>query len=187
MLMTKKILQIVGEQGSGKTEICSHLNRVYGLSILKISDLIVDFANDRGISLERRSDYKAAHSTMIRESGAYSIPDAILDNPNETLIIDGLRVPEHSTRLKETSQSKILALICSQELRLERVMSRQRGIDGLTKEDFMQNEVDEVDSGVEFGLNMPLIISGADYSIDSSRELEVVKLEAEKAVEAFLA
>ena len=128
------IIQITGEAGAGKTDVCSHLAEEYDFGVVLVSDIIRSFARSRNLVLGPRADYLDAHRQMKEELGVDIVATAILAEPNSRLCVDRIRVKNDVERLRRASggTSKVIALHCPPEQRFARAVIRNSGMDRLT-------------------------------------------------------
>jgi dephospho-CoA kinase len=169
----KTIIQLAGQPAAGKTEVSKYLESTYGFITVRPSDIIREFASQKGLPLRERKDYKPAHAQLLEERGAYAIPQQIIEMPTDKLCVDGMRVPANAQRLREYG-SIIVALECPAEIRFERSTERKRDIDKTSFEAFIQDEESENRSPDPFVQSTLTVIEMADYRIDSSQPPERV-------------
>ena len=166
------VLQITGEPGAGKTAACAHLVKNFGFTSILVSDLIREYSKPRGIALRERSDYKFAHSELLRELGQQAISEAVLNTPAELVCVDGIRVPAHAERLHR--YGKIIALHCPPAIRFERASQRKGQLDKASYQDFLLDEELESRNPDPFVQGTLTVMEMADYNIDSSQALPQV-------------
>jgi dephospho-CoA kinase len=170
------IVQIVGEAGAGKSDVCAHLAREYDFSVILVSDIIRSFARSRNITLGPRSDYLKAHTQMKEEQGMDIVARTILETPISRLCIDGIRVLNDVGRLQTATdvESKIIALHCPTEIRFERSLQRGSSLDGLTFEEFLQDDLQDAYNSDPERQNTLAVMSAADYHVDASQSQALV-------------
>ncbi len=181
-MSARTILQVTGQPGAGKTEVCKYLVEEYGFATVLVSDLIRAYAKPRGISLSKRLDYKLAHTQLLAELGQFAISDAIIETPSDLVCVDGIRVPAHAERLRSYG-SKIVALHCPPQIRFERAIQRKSALDKTSYEDFLSDEELELRNADPYVQGTLTVMEMADYHIDSSRPLTQVQ----QSVDAIVA
>lgn len=172
-MTARTILQVTGEPGAGKTEVCKHLVEEHGFAAVLVSDLIRAYAKPRGIPLRERLDYKFAHTQLLAELGQFAIPDEILETSSDLVCVDGMRVPAHVERLRSYG-SKIIALHCPLQIRFQRAIGRSSGLDKTSYEEFLFDEELESRNSDPFVQGTLTVMEMADYHIDSSQALPQV-------------
>jgi dephospho-CoA kinase len=172
----RTILQITGEADAGKSDLCTHLAKEYGFRIVPVS------------TLGPRGDYLAAHKQMKEEQGVDIVAKTILELPAKRICVDGIRVVNDVERLRMASgvMSKVVALHCPPELRFERAQQRRSGLDRLTFEEFLEDDLgDSYNLDLEHQ-NTAAVIGAADYHIDASQPQELVFSAVDEIIERIL-
>ncbi len=175
------ILQITGQPGAGKTEVCNHLVSAHGFTSILVSDLIREYAKPRGIELKERLDFNLAHARLLSELGQYAIPDKIVGTPSDLVCVDGMRVPAHAEKLRSYG-STIIALHCPSDVRFERARQRRAELDKSVYEDFLRDEELEYRNPDPFVQSTLTVMEMADYHIDSSQSVPQVLLAIDRIV-----
>jgi dephospho-CoA kinase len=167
--MNRTVLQITGEARAGKSEVCRYLNEAYDFTTILVSDIIRKFAREHDIVLGRRPDYLLAHNKMKEAWGTGIVADTILGNPAERIVVDGIRVPNDSMRLREAVGSKVLALHCPVEVRYQRALALSTAIDPPSFEAFVEDDLtDAYNPDMELQ-NTDYMMQHADYHLDTDR------------------
>ncbi|HMS49916.1 MAG TPA: AAA family ATPase [Candidatus Saccharibacteria bacterium] len=169
----KLILQVVGNPGAGKSEVCKHLADTYGFETILVSDLIRSYAARRRLPLHDRNDYKIAHTHMRHELGDDFVPETILATDSKRIAVDGIRVPRHVQTLRQHG-SLTIALWCPVQIRYLRTLDRDQGLDKTDFEAFQADERAEYQNDDPFVQSTLEVMQGADYHIDAAGELAVV-------------
>lgn len=177
--MGKLFLQIIGKSGSGKSEVVSCLESELGFSVARPSDFIREFAQQEGLPLDCRTDYSRAHIAMTERMGRYALAKKVAEVEGQNVAVDGLRVPAHAEFLRDYyPPSPVVALVCPDEVRLERKVARSRDIDStaLDLTAMLTEEAAETHGNGNLGINVDAVMAMADerYRIDSSRPLDFV-------------
>lgn len=164
------ILQITGEAGAGKSDVCAHLAKKYDFTVVLVSDLIRSFAREKNLVLGARNDYLEAHKQMKYEQGMDIIAKSILETPANKICVDGIRVMSDVDRLRKAQGvvSKVIALHCPSEVRFERAIQRNSVLDGLTFEEFLENDRRDAYNPDPERQNTLAVMSAADHHIDAS-------------------
>lgn len=172
----RTILQIAGEAGAGKTDICAHLAKEYDFTVVLVSDLIRSFARSRNLVLGPRSDYLEVHKRMKVEQGADIVARTILDEPARRLCVDGIRVISDVERLRRapSTLSKVIALHCPAEIRFERALQRKSTLDRPTLEEFLEDDRQDSYNPDPERQNTLAVMDAADYHVDASQPQKLV-------------
>lgn len=177
MIMSDRtILQITGEPGAGKTDVCAHLAEEYNFSVVRVSDIIRSFARSKDLVLGPRSDYLDVHKQMKDEQGTDIVARTILGEPASRLCVDGIRVMSDVERLRKApgAISKVVALHCPAEIRFERTLQRKSGLDRLSFEEFLEDDRRDAYNPDPERQNTQAVMDAADYHIDASQPQELV-------------
>ncbi len=121
---------------------------------------------------------------MLTELGRFAVTNAILEVPSDRICVDGIRVPGHARPLQE--YGIIVAIDCPQDIRYTRAIQRARGLDRLTFDEFLEDEAREARSEDPFSASTLTVMEMADYRIDGSRPLDVVKKDFDPIVAEIL-
>ena len=172
----RKIIQITGEAGAGKTEVCAYLAATYDFHVVLVSDIIRSFAHSRQLALGQRGDYLTVHAQMKKELGSDIIAKTILDMSASRVAVDGIRVSRDVERLRTASDvaSLVVALDCPAELRFARAMHRKAPRDRLTYREFLDDDRQDGYSPDPEHQNTRAVMESADYHIDASQPRAVV-------------
>ncbi len=172
----RTILQIAGEAGAGKTDVCAHLAEEYDFSVILVSELIRSFAQTKNLVLGPRSDYLEMHKRMKDEQGADIVARTILSEPASRLCVDGIRVIRDVERLRRApgSTSTVIALHCPAEVRFERTLERKSALDRFTFEEFLEDDRQDSYNPDPELQNTLAVMDAADYHVDASQPQEIV-------------
>ena len=184
MCHEKLIVQITGEAGAGKSASADYLAETYGFRKVVVSDMIRAFAIPRGLPLSERSDYKHAHTELIRQLGKHAIPDEIIGLPASLVCVDGIRVPAHAARMR--GFGPIVSLECPPRLRFERALSRTGTLDKPVFEDFVRDDIEESRSDDPYVQSTHTVMEMADYRVDSSVPFDAVAQELDEIIRPHL-
>ena len=182
--MRRVIAQIIGQPGSGKSEVTHHAAQ-RGFQPVKVSGLIEEYALPRGIALDTRQDYLAALQQMRRELGKTVLSRTITCMLEPRIWVDGLRGPGDVAIVRR--QGPVIALDCPPEIRYERIAPRNRTLDRVTFEQFVEDELRESENSDPFAPATAAVIRSADYQIDASQPLVQVLEEVDAIIEPYLA
>jgi dephospho-CoA kinase len=181
MYMSRKtIVEFVGQPGSGKSELCRHLE-ARGFATILYSDLIREYALPRDIELKSRRDYSNVRGQMLRELGHSAFIDPVINAPSQLVNVDGVRTLNLMEHLQRHGAVPI-ALHCPLETRYERAVLRGRELDKPSLEAFAQDEAEEYYGETRDDAATVSCMEAADYHIDSSRPLAEVKYDVDRIV-----
>jgi len=176
--MKRRLILITGMPGSGKSEFIS-VAKGMGIQVVSMGDVIRKYAREKNVPPERIGEFADSE----RQKYGYDIwaertIPFIMDNPDEWVIIEGVRGMAEVERFKKgvSPEVKIVAIQSSPEHRFERMMKRKREDDSLLKEKFNQRDQREIGWGISE------VIASADHVIINDNSLEKFK----KDVKMFL-
>lgn len=181
----KLILQVVGNPGAGKSEVCKHLADTYGFETILVSDLIRSYAARRRLPLHDRNDYKIAHTHMRYELGDDFVPETILATDSKRIAVDGMRVPRHAETLRQHG-ALTMALWCPVQIRHLRTVDREQGLDKADLDAFKADELAEYENDDPLVQSTLAVMQGADYHINTAGELAVVLGKVDERVAPLL-
>lgn len=169
----KTIIQLAGQPCAGKTEIAGYLRDVHDFETFNPGEKIRQFAEETGMQLQDRGDYKVAHTMMMRERGRDVIPDEVLPMAVERVCVDGMRVPVFARRIRHAAGgiSRIIAAHCPVDVRFERFreMTGHRQLPDF--ELFLRDEEREYRSRVPYQAATLTVMEEADLHIDTNRPM----------------
>lgn len=177
MSEVKKHIQIIGEPGSGKTEISGYLQQEYGYRIISISEIIKRYAFSRGIKSTREGLF-IAHQRYLEENGEFSIPKDVLSMADgyDRVCIDGLRVVAHAFMLRELGFN-IVALDCDPGIRRVRVNLRKLRQPSESWNHAMRGVEEPMYGHGLFVPNTRAVMDMAEVHVDTSQSLLSVRSE----------
>ncbi len=147
--MSKRIFGLVGLPAAGKQEVLNIIASQYGGDVCTMSNILREAGDHWDIPPERK--YLSLIAAGLRDMhgqpilGALAL-DKLLSIDSKIGVIDGLRHPSDVQYLKENGVV-ILGVQASEEIRFERMKSRERPGDPQTFEEFLV--LDRVERGVD--------------------------------------
>lgn len=191
--MSKKLrINVIGQAWSGKTTLVEHAADKYQGTIFRPSDVIREYAQIHKLPLRNRSDYAQYHTAMLADN-PHAITDAVINNPHELLLIDGLRVPNHALELIQAVGMRTISLDCPANVRFDRYqqassLRKNRELGRIASlQDFINDEVTDNNSEDRNHPNVLAIMNMADITIDASATEQVVFYQADTYIESLFA
>ena len=142
------VIGLTGLMGSGKGEAVNILKKL-GFRHVTLSSLIREEAGRRGVA-ETRDELVKIGNELRREGGAGVLAKLALEKVLEgggDWVIDGIRNPAEIEELRKAPDSKIIGLAVSEELIVQRILSRKRDGDALSREDILKKIAREKGKG----------------------------------------
>lgn len=168
MTETPVRINLIGRAGSGKSTIATFLAEEYGFEIYRPSDVIREFAKQKGITLKTRQDYVAIHK-IIHDQDPDAIIQPVIDSDSPLLLVDGMRAPAYIEKLQKEVGLKVIALDATDQERYQRVVGRARdGEHSQSLTDFLNNEAADEHKN-PYLPNVSSVIKMADIKIDANR------------------
>jgi len=140
-MFKKRLVLLVGQPGSGKSSMAKYLAEKYGFTIILVSDLIRDYAKEKGYKLKSRQDYIDIHTLLLRDKGKFFITERVMEQEG-LVCVDGIRVPAHIEKLKQQG-ALVIGLTAPISVRFERATKRAGLLDKKTLLDFELEEINE--------------------------------------------
>ena len=162
--------------GSGKGEAVNILKKL-GFRHVTLSSLIREEASRRGRA-ETRDELVKIGNELRREGGAGILAKMALEKVLEgggDWVIDGIRNPAEIEELRKSPDSKIVGLAVNEELIVERILSRKRDGDALSRGDILKKIAREKGKGEpKDGQQVAKCIKMADIIIKNEGELKTL-------------
>ena len=168
------IIGLTGTMASGKDAIVDVLKRK-GFITLSLSDEVRAEARERGIEITREN-LQALGNEMRQNQGPSVLAQRILmkiSDPQKNYVINGIRNPCEIAELKNWPSFYLIAVDAPQQLRFQRLMTRNRPSDPKSFYEFMK--VDNTDQGVnqeETGQQTRACMKLADYMLFNDFSME---------------
>jgi dCMP deaminase len=166
------IIGLTGKNGSGKTAVCDYL-KSRGFEYHSLSDAIRNEIRSRGVEITR--DKLIEVGTELREKhGPGILAERVLaglDN-DHNYVIDSIRNPYEVDALKRRPDFTLLVLEADEKIRFERSRLRGRENAAQTFEQFMAEEVRELESGNPASQQLIATQQKADISISNNGTVE---------------
>jgi dCMP deaminase len=166
------IIGLTGKNGSGKTVVCDYL-RSRGFEFHSLSDAIRNEIRSRGEEISR--DKLIVVGTDLREKlGPGILAERVLAglDTGHNYVIDSIRNPSEVETLKRRPDFTLLVLDADERVRFERTLQRGREQTAQTFEQFMAEEVRELESGNPASQQLIATQKMADISISNNGTIE---------------
>lgn len=141
----KKIIGLVGRQGSGKGTIAKLLQKEYGAKLFRFSAILGDVLSR--IAVEKTRENLIALSEALRKTFgedvlAYAIERDAATSDADVVVIDGIRRVEDIAALEPLPQFKLIFVDAPAKLRYERMRGRgeKPGEREMTWDTFLHDE-----------------------------------------------
>ncbi|MFB6181335.1 MAG: AAA family ATPase [Candidatus Magasanikbacteria bacterium] len=172
-------LGIVGKIGSGKTTAAKYLQQAHNFKTIKFSGFVRDIL-DR-MHLQQNRDNMSKLSTSLRESFGKDIFSRVLikeSKNKDRVILEGARKQEDLSNFKDREDFYLLAISADQEIRYNRVSSRNENEDdkGKTFEEFKQDEKKATETEIASLMKL------ADYTISNNGTLAEFQEKLDKLI-----
>lgn len=172
------IIGLTGSLAAGK-DIVSEFLKEKGFVYLSLSDELREIAKERKIELTRKNLQDLGN--WLRENfGAgvlgEKVSNKIQNQEYKKVIVDGIKNPAEIKVLRQLKDFFLVSVDAPQEIRFQRLISRNRESDPNTWEEFIV--VDNRDKGIgefETGQAVEKCMRQADFSLINSGSLEEIK------------
>lgn len=177
--MPKIIIGLVGEIASGKDVTKKYLELNYGANCHRFSTILRDVLNRLYLPINRNNLQDV--STLLRQKFgedllAKIITEDVKNDPHEIVVVDGIRRAADMIYLKNLIGFNLISINVDQKIRYERLVKRQENDDEASKtyEQFL------ADGQKETELEIPQVMSNADYQINNNNSLKELYAQIEK-------
>ena len=129
------VVFLIGQSGAGKSTLAARIACDARIRVINVGDVIVDLLKDNDCALQSRRD---AGAFFVENFRVTTLTKRIvaMSTGYERVVIDGVRLPSLWNSLSRiSSQSISIGITCSPEIRLKRLMQRDRII-VLSEEDY---------------------------------------------------
>lgn len=150
----KIILGFVGDLAAGKGTVAKYLKEKNKVNVYRFSTMLRDILNRLYLDQSRGNMQKL--STVLRENFSQDIMSSVIaedvkNDPNELVVVDGIRRPTDITYLKEIPSFNLIYITADSKIRWQRLVKRNEnpGDDKKTFEEFSQDEQAEADKMIK--------------------------------------
>lgn len=176
------VLGICGENASGKTIVSDFLVR-HGFAYYSLSDVIREKLNEEGKKATREA-LQQKGKELVKKHGMgilARIVSAYID-PNMNTVVDSIRRPEEVHELRRLPGFVLMYITAPENVRFERMKSRNRPGDPKTYEEFVKLEKQEFYGVGDTGQSIKLVSKLADVVIRNDSSLSDLKVKLKKIV-----
>ncbi len=168
------LIGLTGPMASGKGESAKYLVEKKGFSYISLSDMVREEVRRRGLELTRENMQNTGNS--MRKTGGAGILGKLvrekISGTNKNWVIDGIRNPSEIKELRKIHKFYLIALLSPLQLLVERIFSRQRSSDPLSRNEIVKKMEREWGIGEPpEGQQVGLCVREADFFISNDREL----------------
>jgi len=168
---------LTGYMGSGKGEVAKILGGI-GFKYISLSDMVRQKASDQQL-LHTRENLQRVGNNLRLKDGAGVLGKLVRQKLEQDLyqdwIIDGIRNPVEILELRKLNNFNMLGLRVDSDLLVDRIMSRNRSGDSLTRDDILA-KLDK-ESGVNEppeGQQVEKCLQNIDFLIMNNGELSEI-------------
>jgi len=176
--MSKIVIGLVGEVGSGKDTVGKYLEEKYGAKQVRFADPIKDTLSIYFDKLSRADQhwlFTAFQERFGDDILSKAIRKKIEDEKNQIVVVNGLRMPPDLEFIRSFDNNKILYVTATAPTRWERASKRDEKSDDSTS--FKNFEKIDLKSTE---INVPKIGAEADFKVNNESDLEHLLTETDK-------
>lgn len=163
--MKKLIFGFVGDLASGKGTVAKYINEKYNTNTYRFSTMLRDVLNR--IYVENSRENLQNLSTFLRENYGQDVMSRViakdvLNDPNELVVVEGIRRPTDIIYLKELDGFHLIYITADPKIRFERMLKRNENEGDAEKSfaEFLKDEEAEADKMIkELGKTAEIIIN----------------------------
>ncbi len=179
--MNKIVIGLVGEVGSGKDTVGKYLEEKYGAKQVRFADPIKDALSIYFNKLSRADQhwlFTAFQERFGDDILSKAIKKRIDDEPNQIVVVNGLRMPPDLKFIRSFENNKILYVTAGAKTRWERASKRDEKSDDSTSfENFEKIDLKSTE------VNVPKIGAEADCKINNEFDLNHLLTDTDKFME----
>jgi len=131
---------LTGYMASGKGEAAEILKK-FGFNYCSLSDVVREEASSQSLEHTRENLIKAGNELRSKHGAFYfakKIAEKVSRESDKDWVIDGIRNPKEAKELYKLVDFKMLGLSAKPETIVERILSRKRDGDSITKEQILE-------------------------------------------------
>ncbi len=166
------IIGLVGKNGAGKGEVAEFLKKI-GYSYYSLSDMIREELKTRSMDITRDNLIEIG-TELRRNYGPSVLAERVLEKlePDKNYVIDSIRNPFEVKALQKRGNFRLLKVAATEEVRFERVKTRQRESDAQSLEEFRRHESAEMTTDDPAKQQLSATEDLADTSLENNGSLE---------------
>lgn len=172
-MSSNTIIGIAGMIATGKGTIANYLVEHYGATTFRFSEILQEVLSLYDLEQSRQNIQTL--STMLRQSFGENVlaKSLVKKTKNSTaslIVIDGVRRLIDTTELKTLANFHLIGVVADPQIRYQRHLDRGRlaGDREMTFAEFQQRDLAETE------LQIPSVVTSADYTIDNSGSHEAL-------------
>lgn len=163
----KIVIGFVGMPGSGKTTALESITDLG--KIVTMGDVVRNETKKRGLEMTPENLAKVSKELHDKGGGrmiAAKCVEIIKNMTDRVIFVDGLRSQYEVDYFRKFWKFPVVAIICDDEKRYQRLLARKRRDDKLTLEGIIERDKREI------GYGMGELIEKAEYKIDNNSDIE---------------
>lgn len=166
-MLSRIIIGLVGQQGSGKDTVANYIAKQYGFTHVSTGDLIRSYMIANGLGPTTRDRIQATITRLRKTKGPDVLIGLSLENPAQRLVLSGLRHPAEGDRIRSLG-GVIVAVLVDQRTRYNRAKDRGRVGDSIDFAAFRHLEDAENEKADPTVFNINALIEAANYRIPNN-------------------
>ena len=182
--MSKIIIGLVGETGSGKDTVAHYLKRRYDVQLLRFS-LPLKKTLDLFFNKSSKEDQSWLYSTFKERFGEDVLHQGVkryVEQHDGLMCVNGMRMMKDLDFIRSFKNNYIMYVTADQKLRWERVVGRgEKSDDNQTLEQFK-----EFEATAETEKNIPVIGAQADFVIKNDGTMDELLWQVDDAMKEIL-
>ncbi len=182
--MSKIIIGLVGETGSGKDTVAHYLKRRYDVQLLRFS-LPLKKTLDLFFNKSSKEDQSWLYTTFKERFGEDVLHQGVrryVEQHDGLMCVNGMRMLKDLDFIKSFKNNYIMYVTADQKLRWERVVGRgEKSDDNQTLEQFK-----EFEATAETEKNIPAIGAQADFVIKNDGTMDDLLWQVDDAMKEIL-
>lgn len=168
------IIGITGTLGAGKGTIVEYLVKHKDFTHFSVRNFLLEIIRQRKLEENRDNMVSVANELRRLHGSSYIVEQLYLEakKSEKNTIIESIRNTGEIEGLRKLGKFILLAVDALPELRYKRIVERQSETDHISYEEFLANELRELNSNDPSAQNISACINQADFKLENNSSIE---------------
>lgn len=161
------IIGLTGTFASGKDTIADYLVKEKGFEAIGLGDIVREYVKKYNWPNTREAQQKMGNKLRDEHGADFLMREAIKRTKSKNVVIAGVRQPKEADFLKETDGAYLISVDAPIEMRMERIIKRDRPGDPKSLAELKEKEDKEMNAKFESAncQNISYCIKKADFTV----------------------
>lgn len=179
------VIGVTGTNGAGKGAVVDYLVQQKGFTHYSVRLVLVELLEERNLPIDRPRMGQLGDELRQNHGAGYFITrftEEMKESGIERGAIESIRSVGEA-RFLEEQNGTLIAVDADQHTRYKRIVARQSETDKIDFQTFVEQEENEWKAQTDTGMNIPKVMSMADYTIMNEGTLEELHAQIDKILE----